>query len=171
MKTLVAFFSHAGENYFDGGYKNLKVGNAKVIADKVQKFTGADEFEIETIKKYPIGYKACCDEAMREKKSNELPELKIDLPTDEYDHIILVYPCWWGTMPQAVFSFLSLHNFSNKTISPICTHEGSGMGSSESDLKRVCSKSTITRGLAIQGSLAQTSDAAIKSWLKQNGLL
>lgn len=37
MATLIAFFSHAGENYFVDGLKNVKIGNAEIIAKK-QKF-------------------------------------------------------------------------------------------------------------------------------------
>ena len=171
MKTLIAYFSHAGENYFDGGLKNLKVGNAKIIAEKTAKLTGGVLFEIETIKTYPNGYKACCNEAMKEKKSNELPELKNYLPSiDEFNKIILVYPCWWGTMPQAVVGFLKHYNLNGKQILPICTHEGSGMGSSEADLKKLCPSSKIARGLAIQGTNAQNCDNELENYFKKNNM-
>ena len=35
---------------------------------------------------------------------------------------------------MAVASFLEEYDFTNKTILPICTNEGSGMGTSEKDL-------------------------------------
>ncbi|MBR2256572.1 MAG: hypothetical protein IJ899_04370 [Blautia sp.] len=43
-----------------------------------------------------------------------------------------------GTMPMAVFTFLEAFDFSGKTILPFCTNEGSGMGGSERDIKKVC---------------------------------
>lgn len=167
MKTLIAFFSHEGENYFPGGYRNLEVGNAEVIANKIHALTGGDIFKIETIKKYPFGYEECCKEAKEEQTKGELPNLKNFLPSiSDYEKMILVYPCWWGTMPQAVFTFLKHYDFSDKTILPVCTHEGSGMGRSERDLKTVCPNSKIEKGIAIQGANAQTCDDLLKNLIK-----
>jgi flavodoxin len=172
MKTLIAYFSHAGENYFVGGYRTIKKGNAKIIAEKVQQYSGADIFEIETKKQYSDSYKICCDEALAEQKQGVLPELVSFLPSiDAYDNIVLVYPCWWGTMPQAVFTFLNHYNFDGKTIFPICTHEGSGMGRSERDIAKTCAGAKIASGLAIQGSVAENSDAKISAWLGKSGLV
>lgn len=171
MKILIAFFSHKGENYFPEGYRNLSVGNAEIIADKIRQITGGEVFEIDTIKKYPNGYGACCNEAKAEQERGELPELSNYLESlDEFEKIILVYPCWWGTMPQAVFTFLNHYDFSGKQIYPVCTHEGSGMGRSESDLKRVCNNSTVGGGLAVYGHNADTCDDELKKWLKKNNL-
>ena len=88
MKTLIAFFSHAGENYFGGRMKYLEVGNAEVIANKLQKLTNAEMFKIDTVKKYSDNYRTCCDEAKLEQQKNELPELKNYLNSiDEFDKI------------------------------------------------------------------------------------
>ena len=54
-----------------------------------------------------------------------------------YDVICLGYPDWWGTIPMAVLTFLDSYDFSGKTIVPYCTHEGSGLGSSERDIKKL----------------------------------
>lgn len=168
--TLIVFFSHAGENYFAGGLQEIKIGNANKIANMVKIMTGADIFEIETVKKYPNGYKQCCDVALDEQKKGELPALKTKLNNFEnYNKFIFVYPCWWGTLPQAFFTFLNEHNFSNKQIYPICTHEGSGMGRSEGDLKKFCKN--VSKGLAIVGTDAEESGEEIRNWLKKNNLL
>lgn len=169
-KILIAYFSHAGENYFDGALKDLKEGNAKKIANKVAKLTGGELFEIKPVKVYPFGYKACCDEALAEQTQGEFPEMKTHLHSaDSFDKMILVYPCWWGTMPQVVFTFLKENDFSNKEIYPICTHEGSGMGRSEGDLKKFSNKVGV--GLAIQGSNADKCDDILKKWLKNSKIL
>ena len=166
MKTLIAFFSHAGENYFGGRMKYLEVGNAEVIANKLQKLTNAEMFKIDTVKKYSDNYRTCCDEAKLEQQKNELPELKNYLNSiDEFDKIYLIYPCWWGTAPQAVFTFLSHYDFSGKEIFPICTHEGSGMGSSERDIAKICPTANINKGLAIQGSFADSCDNKLKAYI------
>lgn len=171
MKTLIAYFSHNGENYFDGSYKVLKIGNTKRLMTKIKDLINADIFEIETVKTYPETYKACCDEALKEQKNNELPKLKSTIDTSNYDTIILGYPCWWGTMPRAVFSFLSEIDTNNKQILPICTHEGSQMGTSENDLRALCKNAKIKKGLAIKGSFVDNSDEKIVSYLKENNLM
>lgn len=165
MKTLVAFFSHAGENYFTDGMRVVTTGNAKIIAEKAQRLLDAGIFEIDTVKQYSNNYKICCDEALEEQKRGELPELKEYISSiEEFDRIILVYPCWWGTMPQAVFTFLHHYNFAGKVILPICTHEGSGMGRSESDIAKVCPGAKVERGIAIQGSYADVCDDKLKRY-------
>jgi flavodoxin len=63
---------------------------------------------------------------------------------DEYDTIILMYPNYWGTCPMAVFTFLEKYDFTGKTILPLCTHEGSNVGSAKPQVEK---------------------------WLKENGVL
>ena len=46
---------------------------------------------------------------------------------------------------MAVFTFLEAFSFNGKTIYPLCTNEGSGIGSSESDIKRVCTGAIVKK--------------------------
>jgi hypothetical protein len=80
---------------------------------------------------------------------------------DRYETIILGYPNWWGTMPMAVKTFLEGYDFGGKTIIPYCTHEGSGMGHSESELKKLCPDSTILQGTPIQGADVEFADREV----------
>lgn len=52
---------------------------------------------------------------------------------------------------MAVFTFLESYDFSGKTIVPYCTHEGSGLGSSERDIKRLCPTAKVLPGLRSKG--------------------
>ena len=70
---------------------------------------------------------------------------------DSYGIIYIGPPNWWGTMPMAVFTFLEAYDFSGKTLVPFCTHEGSGMGKSEQDVKKACPQAAVLPGLAIRG--------------------
>ena len=45
------------------------------------------------------------------------------------------------------------------------------MGSSESDIRKLCPGADVKRGLSINGSSANKADAQIKSWLESNGLM
>ncbi|WP_296320757.1 flavodoxin [Treponema sp. UBA3813] len=169
MKTLIAYFSHTGENYFGGSIKNISKGNTEVVAEFAQKASGGDLFQIQTVKDYPVNYKECTEVAAAEGRAGERPALKGSLPSiADYDTIILGYPCWWGTMPQAVFTFLESGDFSGKKILPFCTHEGSGMGRSESDIKKLCPKAIVAKGLAVNGSSCHNAEASVKKWLEAN---
>lgn len=169
MKTLIAYFSHTGENYFGGSIKNISKGNTEVVAEFAQKASGGDLFQIQTVKDYPVNYKECTEVAAAEGRAGERPALKGSLPSiADYDTIILGYPCWWGTMPQAVFTFLESGDFSGKKILPFCTHEGSGMGRSESDIKKLCPKAIVAKGLAVSGSSCHSAEASVRKWLEAN---
>lgn len=169
MKQLVVYFSHRGENYAVG---NIQEGNAEHIAKVIQRMMGADIFEIETQKPYSKDYHACTKEALEELQSDARPALKEDLKDiREYDVIYLCYPNWWGTYPRAVATFLDHHDFSDKIIMPMCTHEGNAMGESETGLRKALPNSIIKKGLAIKGTDARNSDAEIERWLRQSDVL
>ena len=73
-------------------------------------------------------------------------------------------------MPMPVWTFLERYNFSGKAILPLCTNEGSGMGKSETDIKRLCPGADVKRGLAIRGSDVGHADREIEDWIQKAGL-
>ena len=157
-KSIVIYFSRSGNNYVSGDIVNLKVGNTKVIAQKIVKATGCDEFEIIPEKAYAEDYTKCTEEAQAELHANARPAYKGNIDLSEYDTIYLGYPIWWGTFPMCVFTFIEAHDgFAGKTVLPYSTHEGSGLGQSISDLKRLCPKATVKSGVAIKGSTVQSA--------------
>ena len=132
-KILIVYFSHNKENHFSGNIVNLEKGNVQVIAEAVDA--------------YPFDYHECTLRASDELKNNARPQILDPLESiDEYDTIYLGYPNWWSTMPTIVMTFLESYDFTNKHIYPICSHEGSGMGRSESDLKKLCPNSIVHKG-------------------------
>jgi flavodoxin len=114
----------------------------------------------------------CIDEAKKDLRAKSRPAL-VYMPDsiDDYDTIVLAYPNYWGTMPMAVFTFLEAFDFSGKTILPLCTNEGSGMGGSERDIKRACPDAIVKSGLPITGSNAANAKNSVQRWLSANGLL
>ena len=171
-KTLIAFFSRADENYFGGAMRYVKVGNTEIVVDLMKELIDADTFKIEMKDPYSPVYMTCIEEAKRDKQNNVRPEL-ISYPDsiDEYDTIVLGYPNYWGTFPMAVATFLEKYDFTGKTILPLCTNEGSGMGSSEIDIRKCAKGVTVKSGLAITGSRAADSGEALKKWFAANGLI
>ena len=71
---------------------------------------------------------------------------------------------------MAVFTFLEHFDFTGKTIRPFCTHEGSGLGTSEEDIRRICSGAKVEKGLAIRGSSVSNSETLIRKWLTNSGV-
>ena len=169
---LIAYFSRPGNNYVNGKIINLPVGNTEVAAKKIQEMTGGDLFKINQVNKYSEDYHTCTEEAQRELRAEARPELAEKLDSiDGFDTIILGYPNWWSTMPMPVWTFLESYDFRGKTILPFCTHEGSGMGRSENDIKRLCPDAKMQQGLAIHGGSVKNAEKDIETWLKRNGLI
>ncbi|MCR5006436.1 MAG: flavodoxin [Clostridiales bacterium] len=171
-KTLIAFFSRADENYFGGAMRYVKVGNTEIVCGIMKDMIEADSFKIEMKTPYSPVYMACIDEAKKDLRANARPEL-VSMPEsiDAYDTIVLAYPNYWGTMPMAVCTFLEAFDFTGKTILPLCTNEGSGMGSSERDIKKICPGAITKKGLSITGSQAANAKTSVQKWLSANGLL
>ena len=166
-KSLVAYFSRRGYNYLNGEIVFLQVGNTEVVAKKIRELTGSDLFQIETVKSYPEDYNETTTVAKKEQNENARPELTRTVDgMDDYDVIYLGYPNWWGTMPMAEHTFLESYDFAGKTIIPFCTHEGSAMGRSEGDIKKLCPKAKVLSGLAIKGGSVNKSDEKIAAWCK-----
>lgn len=169
MAQLIAFFSRAGENYMNGTLQNLDIGNTEVAAGMLRQATGADLFKIDPVVPYAADYSTCIDEAKQDQKRDARPELAAYLPDlDGYDTVYLGYPNYWGTMPMAVFTFLERYDFTGKTIRPFCTHEGSGMGGSEGDIKRLCPTAKVEKGLALVGCRVRNAQDAITEWIGAN---
>ena len=171
-KTLIAFFSRADENYFGGTMRYVKVGNTEIVCNDMKDMIEADIFKIEMKNPYSPVYMTCIDEAKKDLRENARPELSNYLESiDEYDTIILAYPNYWGTMPMAVVTFLERYDFGGKTILPLCTNEGSGMGSSERDIKKYAPGAEVKSGLPITGSQAANAKASVEKWLGKNGVI
>ena len=171
-KSLIAYFSRKGNNYVDGRIVDLSIGNTEAVAEKIKRLTGSDTFKIKTARSYPKDYTETTNVAQEEKRKNVRPELTERVEDmDSYNVVYIGYPIWWGTMPMAVFTFLEPTIFRGKTIIPYCTHEGSGMGSSERDIKKVCPHAKVLSGLAIRGAHIGKADKDLENWLKKLDLI
>ena len=130
-KSLILYFSRAGNNYSSSGIKFIEIGNTEVIANYIKEFTDADMFKMDPLNEYPEDYMKCTEVAQEELQKDERPELKeyID-DISEYDVIYIGFPNWWSTMPMPVWTQLEKLDFEGKIIKPFVTHEGSGFGRS-----------------------------------------
>ena len=167
MKSIVIFFSHAGDNYSVG---NIKVGNTKIVADYITEIIGADQFEIATSKYDGMAYTPLCDLAKEEQRNNELPPYDGTAPDlSGYDTVFIGGPVWWGTYPQVMFTLFKDINLDGKTVIPFTTHEGSGLGRCVSDVKKAFPKADVKQGFSMYGHDVRTGKSTVEKWLKGLG--
>ena len=166
-KALVVYYSRKGENHMPGGIQILEKGNTEYAAEHIAKSLGADLFEIDTVKPYAENYRQCCMEAVAEKKENARPAIKGYVEDmSQYDTVFVCFPCWCGTAPMCVFTFLEHYDLSGKKIAPLCTNEGSGLANSEADIAASCKGAQIVPGLSVRGHQAKDSYDLIAQWAK-----
>lgn len=169
VNNLIIYYSRKGENYVNGRIESLKKGNSEICAEYIQKAVGGDLFEIQTIDDYSKDYYTCTQEAAQEAKENARPNLIQYMENiDSYDNVFVCGPCWWGTFPMPVFSQIERLDFTGKKVMVLMTHEGSGLGSSERDLKKMCKGATFGNGMAVHGADSAKAEKVIAAWAKKN---
>jgi len=160
-KSLIIYFSRADENYAVG---YIDKGNTEIVAEFVQELTGADMFKVEPLVPYAKDYNTCIREAKKRIGNAPIKEKLSDISA--YDTVFVMSPIYWGTYSPEVETALSGLDFTGKTVRVISTHEGSGLASMVSDVKRMCPGANVLKnGLAIKGSQAKNSKAKVAEWL------
>ena len=166
-KSIVIFFSPAGDNYSVG---NIEVGNTKIVADYISEIAGADQFEIVTHKYDGMAYTPLINLAKEEANKGELPPYEGDAPDlSQYDTVFIGGPVWWGTYPQVMFTLFRDINLDGKTVVPFTTHEGSGLASCATDVKKAFPKAKVTGEFSIYGHEVRNGRAKVEKWLKGLG--
>lgn len=160
-KNLIIYFSRADENYAVG---YIDKGNTEIVAEYVQELTGADMFKVEPAVPYAKDYMTCIKEAKQRIGNAPIKEKLTDISA--YDTIFVMSPIYWGTYAPEMETALSGLDFTGKTVRVISTHEGSGLASMPSDVKRMCKGANVDKkGLAIVGSQVKSSRSIIEKWL------
>ncbi len=160
-KSLIIYFSRADENYSVGC---ISKGNTEYIAEFVQELTGADMFKVEPEVPYAADYKTCIEEAKKRIGNAPIKEKLMDI--SGYDTIFVMSPIYWGTYAPEIETALEGLNFTGKRIRVVSTHEGSGLASMPSDVKKMCKGAEVDmNGLAIVGSQAKNSKQKVAEWV------
>ena len=169
MKNLIIYYSRKGENYVNGRIEDLKKGNTEICAEFIQKAVGGDLFEVEPVEDYAKDYHKCTEEAQKELRENARPALKKYVEDlSGYENVFVCGPCWWGTFPTPVFTQLEKLDFTGKKVMVLMTHEGSGLGNSERDIRKICKGAAVGTGIAIHGADAAKSEKAVAAWAEKN---
>ncbi len=160
-KSLIIYFSRADENYAVG---YIDKGNTEIVAEYIQQLTGADMFKVESLVSYAADYNTCVKEAKERIGNAPIKEKLTDISA--YDTIFVMSPIYCGTYAPEVETALEGLDFTGKTVRVISTHEGSGLASMVSDVQKMCKGADVQKnGLAIKGSQAKSSKAAVEKWL------
>ena len=161
-KSLIIYFSRADENY-SVGY--ISKGNTEYIAEFVQELTGADMFKVEPEVPYAADYKTCIEQGKKRIENAPIKEKLTDI--SGYDTIFVMSPIYWGTYAPEIETALEGLDFTGKRIRVVSTHEGSGLASMPSDVKKMCKGAEVDmNGLAIVGSQAKNSKQKVAEWVQ-----
>ena len=145
----------------------------KTLAEYTADILSADVYEIIPEQPYSDDDLAYYTNGRADREQNDLsvrPAISGSVKNmDEYDTIILGYPIWHSQAPRIINTFLESYDFAGKTIIPFCTSHSSAIGSSDTDLHRLCSDSTNW----IKGKRfsSDTSYRDVKEWLNSIGSL
>jgi flavodoxin len=166
------------ENQIQGiNMKNILIayfsctGNTRFLAEQIAQVSKAELYEIKPKIPYSSEDLNWRNNSSRtnieQKDTSSRPAISDNAENmEQYDIIFLGYPIWYGQAPKIIYTFLESYDFSGKTIVPFCTSGSSPIGSSASNLHRLCSNNTTW----LSGSrfARNTSRSEIVTWI--NGL-
>jgi len=164
MKSLVVYFSRAGENSVDGNIEVIQKGYTEIVAQKIAKITESHVFKLEPVNPYPFSY---AETVKRSRDEGFVDYLHHEFKVDEYDVIFIGFPNWWRSYPRVVATFIKNNSWIGKTVIPFCTNEEGALGIGEIELKSSVKGAIIKEGFAVRGYDAETCDDKINDWLKK----
>ena len=171
-RVLIAYFSRAGENYYYGGRRDLKIGNTEVVATMTRRHIVADVYRIRAASPYPHGYDATVARNVREQNADARPKIANPLKSiDAYDVILLGSPIWNVRPPMIMSTFAESFDFRGKTIHPFVTYAVSELGTTMETYGALSTGARISTGLAVLGETVRGADPQVRAWLRRINLL
>ena len=156
-RTLVAYFTRSG--------------NTRVIAAQLHRELKADLFEILPAAPYPEDYEQTVEQARQERDAGVRPPMKATVPNlSAYDTVFLCFPIWGETAPPVIRSFLAARDLSGKTIRPVITHGGYGLGDSLAVLKRHAQNARLSPAFSMEADQERRTMTQVRDWLGQIAL-
>jgi flavodoxin len=171
-RILLAYFSRPGENYWNGGRRDLEVGNTEVLARLIGARLHCHVHRIRARDPYPDDYDATVARNVREQNADARPAIANRLASiDSYDTILLASPIWNVRAPMIMSTFAERYDFAGKTVHPITTYAMSGLGTTPEDYAGLCDGARIGRALAVRGEEVRTrGEDAVDGWLRRTRL-
>ena len=143
-------------------------GTTRGVAETIASVTGADIFEIIPVQEYTaddLNYNDNNSRTTKEQNDKSVrPEISNTIENwDSYSVVFLGHPIWWGEEPRIMDTFVESYDFSGKTVIPFCTSGGSGVGSSDNNLKANAGNGTWLEGTRHSGGISETD---IRTWIE-----
>jgi len=171
-RTLVAVFSRAGENHFYGGRTWLEVGNTEVVVSLLAELVDVDVYRIVPAEPYPTDYEETVAQNTREQDADARPRIADPLPDlAGYDRVVLASGVWSVRPPMIMRTFTEALDFTGRTVYPLTTHAGSGLGRAVEVYRQTCRGATLGERLAVRGEEAGAAEPEVRAWLQRVGLL
>lgn len=171
-RVLVAYFSRPGENYWEGGRRNLAVGNTELLAGMIAQRIATDVFCIDPATPYPYSYDDTVELNVREEQDNARPEIVGQLPDlSAYDTVLLGCPVWNSRAPMIMSTFIEGADFTGTTLLPFVTHAMSGISGVQSGYRRALPGINVPDGFAVLGSEVSEAGESLDQWLRTNSLM
>jgi flavodoxin len=171
-RTLLAYFSRPGENYYYGGRRNLEVGNTAVLAQMIADLIDCDVYRMEAADPYSSDYDATVARNSQEQDDDARPVIANPLASiAQYDTVLIGSPIWAVRTPMVMTTFAESFDFTGKTVHPFVTYAVSGLGRAEQDYAAGCPGADLRPGLAIQGEEVADHRDHVEAWLREARLL
>lgn len=173
-RTLLVYFSRAGENYWDGGRRELQVGNTKRLAQLIAERITCDVYEITAADPYSNAYDSTVQRNVREQNASARPAIAGPLPdVSGYDTVLLGSPIWNVRAPMIMSTFLEGVDLAGKAVLPFVTYAVSGMAGIDKTYRDTLRTSNVHDGLAIRGEDVNgpRTAADVEGWLRTNALI
>jgi flavodoxin len=168
---LLVYFSRAGENYYNGGRRDLEVGNTGVLAEMIDERIDCDLYEIEAADPYPESYDPTVDRNQREQDGDARPAIAGPLPdVSRYDTVLIGSPVWGSRAPMIMSTFIEGVDLAGKTILPFVTYAVSGMSGVDDAYRDTLPSSDVRTGLAVRGETVAQAGPDLDEWLLASGL-
>lgn len=151
-RILVAYFTRSG--------------NTRVIAGQLHRELKAGLFAIQPARPYPEDYELTVEQARKERDAGVRPPLKATVPNlAAYDTVFLCFPIWGETAPPIIRSFLAAHDLSGKTVRPVITHGGYGLGDSLAVVKSHAPNARLTSAFSMEADQERRTMTQVREWL------
>lgn len=156
-KKLVAYFSASG----------VTAKMAKALSE----VTGSDLFEIQPAVPYTTADLDWMNKKSRSSVEMSNPDSRPEIGNkvedmSQYDTVFLGFPILWYVAPTIINTFLESYDFAGKKIATFATSGGSGMGKTDSILKKCAPAADWKEGKRF--GIADKN--ALKYWVEAQGM-
>ncbi len=151
-KVLVAYFSASGTTAKLAKNLALAIGADLYEIQPMTPYTSAD---LNWMDKKSRSSVEMSDKSFRPAIANRVESM------EAYDKVFLAFPIWWYVAPTIVNTFLEQYDFAGKTIIPLATSGGSGMGNTNKELAPSCPGASLKEGKVFS---ANTDKNSLKAW-------